>query len=178
MKTISKSKIAIIVLSVLLIISLGMLTFGVMRVLQRNIDETTIRDNSIGAVEKEWKMELSGMLPGDSTTKYYEVNLKHEKSVILCFRAYIANSTNKLENALNIKVENRDNNALMCEGKLKDVAGKVFEEPFLDESTKDTKLTYRITISMDTSAGNEYQNSTISLTFEWFLQNVEEEESS
>ncbi len=169
MSTGKKSKIAIIVLSVLLLISLSLLTFGVIRVLQRNIAEASIKNNSIVAVEKEWKMEVSGMLPGDSNTKYYEVKLKHEGGVVLCFRADVAKSTNQLENALNLKVENRDNGALMCEGKLADIAGRIYEESFVDGNSSDTVLTYKITVSMDTSAGNEYQNSSLTLDFNWWI---------
>ncbi len=172
MSTGKKSKIAIIVLSVLLLISLSLLTFGVIRVLQRSIAEESIKNNSIGAVEKDWKMEVSGMLPGDSNTKYYEVELKHEGGVFLCFRADVAKSTNQLENVLNLKVENRDSGALMCEGKLIDLTGRMFQESFLDESSKDTILTYKVTVSMDTSVGNEYQNSSLTLNFKWFLQSA------
>lgn len=170
-----KMKIIITTLATLLVMSLGLLTYGVIRVLDRNMDQSSIKDNSIGAVEKEWKMEVSNMLPGDSITKYYEVELKQTDNVVLCFRADIVNSTNSLENALDIKVENRDTSKVVCNGKLADVAGQTYEEEILKENNEDEKQMYKITVSMDTSVGNEYQKSSLTMNFEWALRTVETE---
>ncbi len=175
LSTDKKTKIVIGVLTVLLVLSLSLLVFGVMRVFQRSMAKTSVRDNNIGAVEKEWKMELTGMLPGDTTTKYYEVELKQKGDVYLYFQADIAQTTNHLENALSLKVENRGTNFLLCEGRLSDIAGQAFREKITDDTNKDERQMYKITVSMDTSAGNEYQNSSLTLNFEWTLRNLTEE---
>ncbi len=175
MSTDKKTKIVIGVLTVLLVLTLALLVFGVISVFQRSIAKTSVRDNNIGAVEKEWKMELTGMLPGDSTTKYYEVELKQTGDKYLEFQADIAHSTNYLENALFLKVENRETKFLLCDGKLSDIAGQAFQEKITDETNKEERQIYKITVSMDTSAGNEYQNSSLTLNFNWVLRSPSEE---
>lgn len=177
MKTEKKSRITITILSVLLVLSLSLLVFGVVRLFQRSIAEAFVKDNMIGAVEKEWKMEISNMLPGDSNTKYYEVELKQKENILLCFRVDVTKSTNKLEKALFIKVENRASSKVVCDGQLENIAGQVFVEEIQKENNKDERQTYKITVSMDTSVGNEYQNSSLTMNFSWFLDNVESEES-
>ncbi len=165
------------VLSVLLVLSLGLLVFGVMRVFDRYIAESSVRNNRIGAVA-EFRMEISNMLPGDSDTKNYEIELKHEEDVYLYFQVNIEKTTNNLENVLYIKVENKDNSTVVCEGNLANVAEKKFKEEFtLTNSNKNEKLNYKITVAMDTSAGNEYQNSSLSLSFVWSLRKINAEET-
>ncbi len=159
------------VLLVLLVLSLSLLTFSVVHLFQRKIAEESIKNNSIGAVEKEWKMEVPGMMPGDSNTKYYEVELKQEENIVLCFRVDIAKATNQLEKALFIKVENRESKEVVCDGRLDIVAGQLFEEEILKENNKNQKQIYKITVSMDTSVTNEYTNSSLSLNFNWSLRN-------
>ncbi len=175
MSTDKKTKIVIGVLTGLLALSLALLVFSVIRAFQRSIAKTSVRDNNIGAVEKEWKMELTGMLPGDSITKYYEVELKQEGDKYLEFQADIAQSTNHLENALSLKVENRETQFLLCDGRLSDIAGQAFQEKITDETNQEERQIYKITVSMDTSAGNEYQNSSLTLNFKWILRSPSEE---
>lgn len=164
-------------LTFLLVLSLFLLTFGVVRLFQHKIAESSIKNNSISAVEKEWKMEISNILPGDSNTKYYEVELKQEENIVLCFRVDVAKSTNQLEKALFIKVENRESKEVVCDGRLDSVAGQLFEEEILKENNKDQRQTYKITVTMDTSAGNEYSKSSLTMNFQWSLRNVKTEEN-
>lgn len=176
MNTEKKTKIVIGVLSVLLILSLFLLAFSVVNLFKHKIAEESVKNNSIGAVEKEWKMEVSNMLPGDSNTKYYEVELKQEENIILCFRADVTNSTNQLEKALFIKVENRESSRVVCDGRLDTIAGQLFEDEILKENNKEQKQIYKITVSMDTSAGNEYSKSSLMMNFQWFLRDEKAEE--
>lgn len=160
-------RVAIIILSVLLAISLVLLAIQFIRKISAT-DKVTL-SNSIGAVEKGWVFSAENVLPGDSFSKDFPVTLTHTKDTVLSFTPSVtADSGAELAKVLNVKVEYASG-TVMCEGKLSDINGKTFEQTIAYDGEKQTELTFRITVTMDTSAGNEYQNSSAEMSFRWSI---------
>lgn len=160
-------RIVIIILSVLLAVSLVLLAIQFIRKISAT-DKVTL-SNSIGAVEKNWVLSAENVLPGDSFSKDFPVALTHTKDTVLGFTPSVASDSGaELAKVLNIKVENASGEVI-CEGKLSDMNGKTFDQTIAYDGEKHTELTFRITVTMDTSAGNEYQNSSTEISFRWSI---------
>ena len=87
-------------------------------------------------------------------------------------------SENELDAPSPIKVENTFNGSVVCDGVLADVAEMMFCETFSAGEETDLTLPYRITVTMDTSAGNAYQNAEIALGIRWSIVLPEGEEGA
>ena len=121
-------------------------------------------------------MTASGMLPGDSEEKTFTVTVKHRKTATVHFEAKLANDSviddttgRKLSDGMNIKVvqgpDTRYNGS---------IAGltTATPRPAVDvevPGSRTTDLPYTITVSLPTSAGNEFQNKTLTIDLKWWL---------
>lgn len=169
MNTVKKCKIVIAVLSVFLAVSIGLLIVQFVRKTVLSSDEATVKNNSIGAVEKDWVFRCENLLPGDSATKDYAVTFRLEKDAAVAFRAVIDRDESQFAKVLHILVEDTASGATVCEGKLSEVAGHAFSDTVRRESDVQKTLTYRITITVDPAAGNEYRGAEIAMHFCWSL---------
>ena len=68
---------------------------------------------------------------------------------------------------LHIKVDNTNTGKTVCEGILSEASGKVFTEYIPESRTEEKTFTYKITVTLDSSAGNEYANANLSMGFHW-----------
>lgn len=165
-----KYKVTIIILSVLLAISLVLLAVQFVRKVIASSDKVTLSNNSIGAIEKNWTFGGENVLPGDSISKEYPVVISHKNDVALSFTAVVkSDSEVPLASVLNVRIENATSGKVICEGKLSEINGKAFTESIAHSGSGETSLTYKITVTMDTSAGNEYQRSSIEMGFRWSI---------
>ncbi len=163
-------KVTIIILSVLLAISLVLLTVQFIRKVTGSSDKVTLSNNSIGAIEKDWTFGGENVLPGDSISKDYPVTISHNKDITLGFEAVVkSDSEVPLASVLNVRIEDATNGKVICEGKLSEINGKTFTESIAYSGKSETSLTYKITVTMDTSAGNEYQRSSVEMGFRWSI---------
>lgn len=119
--------------------------------------------------------EVLNMLPGDVETKDYLVNVSYRGSVELFFQATVRKDTDadgnlvdpKLAEVLKCKVEIPRENRVLYDGLMKDVpeCGLIINSPVgITEP-----IPYRITASLDTSVGNDYQNKTLIADFKWWV---------
>lgn len=121
-------------------------------------------------------MTASGMLPGDSEEKTFTVTVKHRKTATVHFEAKLANDSviddttgRKLSDGMNIKVVQGTNT--LYDGSIAGLTTAT-PRPAVDvevPGSRTTDLPYTITVSLPTSAGNEFQNKTLTIDLKWWL---------
>ncbi len=154
----------IIILTVLLIASLSLLGTQIVKKFISTSGEVSLKSNSIGTVTKTWEFSPENALPGDSESKEYSLRLSLQSDAKLLFRPEVASEENGLSAALLLRVENTESGKVICEGKFSELSGHEFAEDF---SRQDKSVTYKITVTIDPAAGNEYQNAKAELRFHW-----------
>lgn len=121
-------------------------------------------------------MTASGMLPGDSEEKTFTVTVKHRKTATVHFEARLANDSviddttgRKLSDGMNIKVVQGTDT--LYDGSIAGLTTAT-PRPAVDvevPGSRTTDLPYTITVSLPTSAGNEFQNKTLTIDLKWWL---------
>ena len=121
-------------------------------------------------------MTASGMLPGDSEEKIFTVTVKHRKTATVHFEAKLANDSviddttgRKLSDGMNIKVVQGTDT--LYDGSIAGLTTAT-PRPAVDvevPGSRTTDLPYTITVSLPTSAGNEFQNKTLTIDLKWWL---------
>lgn len=121
-------------------------------------------------------MTASGMLPGDSEEKTFTVTVKHRKTATVHFEATLANDSviddttgRKLSDGMNIKVVQGTDT--LYNGSISGLMTAT-PRPAVDvevPGSRTTDLPYTITVSLPTSAGNEFQNKTLTIDLKWWL---------
>ena len=121
-------------------------------------------------------MTASGMLPGDSEEKTFTVTVKHRKTATVHFEATLANDSviddttgRKLSDGMNIKVVQGTDT--LYNGSIAGLTTAT-PRPAVDvevPGSRTTDLPYTITVSLPTSAGNEFQNKTLTIDLKWWL---------
>lgn len=121
-------------------------------------------------------MTASGMLPGDSEEKTFTVTVKHRKTATVHFEARLANDSvidattgRKLSDGMNIKVVQGTDT--LYDGSIAGLTTAT-PRPVVDvevPGSRTTDLPYTITVSLPTSAGNEFQNKTLTIDLKWWL---------
>ncbi len=108
------------------------------------------------------------MFPGDSHTKAYFIEVSHKGTVTVRFRANIRDGHEKLAEVLKCKVVLRGENKPLYDGLMRDIPSSLncrISAMF----SRTTKLTYDITVYLDTSVGNEYMNKELVADFCWWV---------
>ena len=118
----------------------------------------------------------SGMLPGDSEEKTFTVTVKHRKTATVHFEAKLANDSviddttgRKLSDGMNIKVVQGTDT--LYNGSIAGLTTAT-PRPAVDvevPGSRTADLPYTITVSLPTSAGNEFQNKTLTIDLKWWL---------
>ena len=175
MTRLKKYRIAIAVLSALLSLSLVLLVVQLVRRLRLSSDEVTLRNNSIGAAEQIWEFGADGMLPGDSQSKTYTVKLTHEEALTMAFTVRAAGDAALLDSLL-LTVTNTASGETVCADSLREATGKIYRESIAYSGSKNERLPYSITVTLDPAAGNAAQNTSLTLSFHWSILSAEGEE--
>lgn len=157
-------KTPIILLTVLLIASLILLGTQVVKKFILTSGEVTLKGNSIGEVVKTWDFSTENAMPGDSESREYTLRLSLEKDASLIFCPSVAGGERGYADALLLRVENTSTGRVLCDGKFSELDGHGFAENF---AKKEKRAVYKITVTVDPAAGNEYQNAECKLGFRW-----------
>ena len=103
------------------------------------------------------------LFPGDAVYKNYVLNIPHKKNIDVMFKAKVREGYAKLPEVLKLKVEIVGGGTLY-DGLMKDTPEPVtYTLPARQQS-----VTYRLTVYLDTSVGNDYQNQDLMADFEWY----------
>ena len=113
---------------------------------------------------------LPNMLPGDTAEKEFTVNVSHRGKVTLYFSAGPDDAAAPLAGGLQLTVT--CNNTQLYNGTFADVpAVLLVDVPGTAADTTDA-MTYRVTVALPTSAGNEYQNLTMTADLNWWVDEL------
>lgn len=113
---------------------------------------------------------LPNMLPGDTAEKEFTVNVSHRGKVTLYFSAGPDDAAAPLAGGLQLTVT--CNNTQLYSGTFADVPAVLpVDVPGTAADTTDA-MTYCVTVALPTSAGNEYQNLTMTADLTWWVDEL------
>ena len=113
---------------------------------------------------------LPNMLPGDTAEKEFTVNVSHRGKVTLYFSAGPDDVTAPLAGGLQLTVT--CNNTQLYSGTFADVPAVLpVDVPGTAADTTDA-MTYRVTVALPPSSGNEYQDLTMTADLNWWVDEL------
>ncbi len=116
---------------------------------------------------------VENMLPGDSETKIFTVKVSHRDPITLYHCMETDPEEDSLAGALQIAVYLPKDSLMLYQGPVTEMPEFVSHTLAADEK----ELVYRITVSMDTSAGNEYQYKSLKADLRWWYEEEPEPET-
>lgn len=129
--------------------------------------KATVLELYKGKPEDNEVFNVTNMLPGDSVTKYFCIKATHDLDFDLIFEAQITDQTKQLADALKIKVTLPETSAVLFDGTFAQADKQQLSVPVSKNDAGQTTIYYQIDVYLDTSAGNEYQASTLAADFVW-----------
>lgn len=130
-------------------------------------EETSIEIDSRNAQVNQ-PFVAKNMFPGDRISQKYEVEVTHKGSILLHFRSSVRPGYEKLAEVLQAKAEIEGETAY--EGLLAEMPDTI--DYLIRPATSGAVVTtvdYCLTVYLDTSVGNEYQNQGLIADFEWWV---------
>ena len=109
------------------------------------------------------------MFPGDSETKTYLVEVSHRGTVTVRFRADIRPGYEKLAEVMKCRVAVEGVATPLYDGLMIEMPESINYSISSQRGTT-TELTYKITVYLDTSVGNEYMNQKLVADFRWWVE--------
>lgn len=110
---------------------------------------------------------VPNMFPGDSVDEEYTVTVRHRDPLTLYFGIDIPNVDNKLAEVLHVKVVLPSRGVTPYDGLMKDIP--VDGVPVV-LPRGENKMVYAITVTLPTSAGNEYRNLNLTVDLLWWYE--------
>lgn len=114
--------------------------------------------------------EVTNMFPGDEETKYFCIKVYHDADIDLLFRVDIIENTKNLSDVLRIKVVNMEEQKVLCDDSFSKIDKKEFSRLLKSNEKKESIAYYQVTVYLDTSVGNEYQDALLKADFEWYVE--------
>ena len=108
---------------------------------------------------------VSNMFPGDSVAEKYTVTVRHRDPLTLYFGIDIPATDNKLAEVLHVKVVLPSRNLTLYDGLMKDIPADGVPVVL---PRGENKMVYAITVTLPTSAGNEYMNRNLTVDLLWW----------
>lgn len=159
-----KIKTVIIVLAVLLALSLsalgGILIYS--KSAKNAFAAAAVPNNFITAGENK-------IYPDSCETKYFRVRISYHDTVTVHYKAAVRQGSEKLAEVMKIKVKLLTVGETVYDGPIADMPESLTHRLSSEKSTTD-ELYYEITMYLDTSAGNEYQNKDLIADFKWWVE--------
>ncbi len=157
------------------------LTGGILRiivffliVLQVMVINVSAKDNVLSIYknnpEDSIPFSVTGMFPGDCETNTYTIRVSYNGDIKIYFKANVR-SGEKLAEVLMCKVVMGDNNQLLYDGVMKEMPDL---EHSLSAVNRTEDLKYVISVYLDKSVDNDYQNKELVADFEWWVYTSDE----
>ncbi|MEE1244640.1 MAG: hypothetical protein UHM16_03075 [Acutalibacteraceae bacterium] len=109
---------------------------------------------------------VNNMLPGDSKTEYFRVNVSYHGKVTVNYSADVRNGYEKLGEVLKIKVTLLGQNQVLYDGAINSMPEKI-SHPLSSKEHTEEELYYEIKTYLDTSVSNEYMDMALIADFKW-----------
>lgn len=119
--------------------------------------------------EENVAFQMTNMFPGDSVTQYYRLSVSYTGTITVNFQTVAGSGDEKLKEVLEVKVRLVNTGELLYEGMLADMPVLGYELSTDSESLTE-ELTYKITVGLSTSVGNEYQNQSLTADLSWWAE--------
>lgn len=120
-----------------------------------------------GRPEENEAFTCSNLLPGDAETKYFRVQVSHKAAITVHYHADIRPGYEKLAEVLKIRIVLRTTGQTLYDGLMRDMP-KQLPTPLSGSGTDE--LHYEITAYLDPSVGNDYQNKDLIADFRWWVE--------
>ena len=118
--------------------------------------------------EENQSFDVYNMFPGDSVTQKYRIDISYNEKVSVLFTAE-PHPGSELAAAMNIRLVYDLTGEVLYEGLIADMGESVKHE--LSHSAPGTdEVPYSVTVSLPTSAGNEFQGKELVLRFTWTVE--------
>jgi len=137
-----------------------------------NIDDKEVKYAKLYKYNNKFndKFNVTNMFPGDSETKYYCVNVSYKDDITIKQNINIKTDYQKLKDIFNLKIKLLNTDDFLYNDLLKNIPETIdYKITSKEKISKD--FCYEITIHLDTSVGNEYQNKEAIIDFEWLVNN-------
>ncbi len=102
------------------------------------------------------------MFPGDKISREYVLNLSHKEDIDIIFEVDVHEGYAALAEVLKLKVEIPGEEAPLYDNLMKDMPDTTYTLP-----ARRQNVTYCLTVYLDTSVGNAYQNKELKADFSW-----------
>lgn len=119
--------------------------------------------------EENVAFQLTNIFPGDSITQNYRLRISYTGTIAVCFQVAAEGVDENLSEVLEVKVQLADTEELLYEGTLEDMP-VLSRELSTDSKSQTEELTYKITVGLSTSVGNEYQDKKLTVGFSWWAE--------
>ena len=119
--------------------------------------------------EENTAFAVGNMFPGDSETKYFRVRVSYHDKITVHYKATARPGYEKLAEVLKIRVDLLSTGKTMYDGLMRDMPESLTHKLASEKSTTD-ELYYEITVYLDTSVGNDYQNKDLIADFKWWVE--------
>lgn len=132
---------------------------------------TTLRLNNRQS-EDGAAFAVGNMFPGDREAKHYQLEISYHDAVTLNFHADVRSGYEHLAQVLCICIRIQPDREPIYDGPMLDMPQQISRKLTAAQQTVQT-LTYDITVYLDTSVGNEYQNASLIADFRWWVTETE-----
>ncbi len=122
-----------------------------------------------GQPEDNLPFQVTNMLPGDTYTQRFAVEVSHSNPVELYFNAIVTQQTKNLGQVLTIRVTHLESGEVIYDGAFNDMAVTGYAIDLPQASGNKTVASYEIQVSLPTSAGNEYQAAMLMCDLQWYV---------
>lgn len=120
-----------------------------------------------GQPEDNTAFACGHLLPGDVETKYFRVQVSHKSDITVSYHADIRPGYEKLAEVLKVRIVLLTTGQALYDGLMRDMP-KQLSSPLSGSGTDE--LHYEITAYLDTSVGNDYQNKDLIADFRWWVE--------
>ena len=114
---------------------------------------------------------VENMLPGDSVTNDYTLQVSYKGNITVKFKADVLTGYEKLAEVLRVRVALPQSGEIIYDGLMRDMPSFVGISRSTS-SAKTEELLYKITAYLDTSVGNEYMNTELKADFSWWAEDA------
>ena len=119
--------------------------------------------------EENTPFQVGNMFPGDSETKYFRVRVSYHDKITVHYKATIRPGYEKLAEVLKVRVKLLSTGETMYDGGIADMPESLTHK-LASKNSAVGELYYEITVFLDTSVSNDYQNKDLIADFKWWVE--------
>ncbi|MBR5156631.1 MAG: hypothetical protein IKW59_02575 [Clostridia bacterium] len=161
-----KNRIACRILRTAAFLLIALQVFAISALAKENV--LSIYKNN---AEESVPFSVTNMFPGDCETNIYNISVSYNGTISVYFTADVRKGHEKLAEVLKCKVVLNGEDNPLYDGLLKDMPDL---EHSISAVNKTVDLIYKISVYLDTSVGNEYQNKQLVADFKWWAYTADE----